>query len=178
MNFYRQPIILFGIVIPLILSLAVVGIGYVAKSKMTESFAEKRRNFLAHQQARSQSVALDQQVKSRRDDLKRWNENLAQETASAIGVHLRSISEKLPNKEIQQTAFDPSNSSTGFGSASAQNASSIRIAFRGTFATLQKAFLELETRMPQLILEDMAIEPASNSPHLITTQVTYTAWEK
>lgn len=178
MNLYRQPIILFGVVIPLILALAVIGIGYVVNSKMTESFAEKRRDFLSHQQARSQSASLEKEVQSRRNDLQRWKENLDQETASVVGSNLRSIIEKLPNKEIQQTAFDPSNGNSGFGSASAQNASRIRIAFRGTFTTLQKAFLELETRMPQLVLEDMSLEPATNSPHLITTQVTYTAWEK
>lgn len=177
MSFYRQSIILFGIVVPLILALAVIAAGYVVKSKMTESFALKRQNFLTHQQARSQAVAVEKEVKSRRPHLERWNKDLAQETASVVGNHLRAIAEKLPNKEIQQTAFDPSSSKSGFGSASAQDSSRIRISFRGTFRTLQRAFLELETRMPQLTLEDLSIEPATNSPYQVTMQVTYTAWE-
>jgi len=45
---------------------------------------------------------------------------------------------------------------------------------------MQRAFLELETRMPQLQLQEMRIEPNSNQQNpspLLNVQVTYTAWE-
>ena len=60
---------------------------------------------------------------------------------------------------------------------SAQKSSQIRIAFRGTFRTMQRAFLELETRMPQLQLQDLKIDPSSSGSALLNFQVTYTAWE-
>ena len=85
--------------------------------------------------------------------------------------------EKLPGKEIQQTAFERPSGSGGFGSASAQNSSQIRIAFRGTFRTLQQAFLQLETRMPQLQLQEFRMDPNSTQSSLLNFQVTYTAWE-
>ena len=67
--------------------------------------------------------------------------------------------------------------SGGIGSASAQNSSQIRMGFRGTFRTLQRAFLELETRMPQLQLESISLQPVSTSGFLLTAQITYTAWQ-
>jgi len=177
MNFYRQPIIFFGVVIPMLVAVAVVAVGYVVNSKMTASFAIKQQNFRSHQKDRSDAAQIEQEIKEQRIHLERWIDQLGQETASAVGINLRNIAEKLPNKEITQTAFDPSNSKNGFGMASAQNSSSIRIGFRGTFRTLQKAFLELETRMPQLQLEELSLEPAAGSAFLLTMQVNYTAWE-
>ena len=38
-------------------------------------------------------------------------------------------------------------------------------------------FLELETRMPQLQLQDLKIDPISTHSAFVNFQVTYTAWE-
>jgi hypothetical protein len=51
------------------------------------------------------------------------------------------------------------------------------MAFRGTYRTLQRAFLALETRMPQLQLQELRLEPNATQSSLINLQVTYTAWE-
>ena len=176
MNLYRQSIIIFGTIIPILFAVALVGVGYVMKSKADESFAVKKVNYASHNKDRNAAAYIEQQVLEKRAHLERWNTQLDEET-SAIGTNLREISEKLPNKEIQQTAFDPSNNSSGMGKASAQNASSVRIGFRGTFRTLQKAFLDLETRMPNLVLDEISMEPATTSAYLLTLQVTYSAWQ-
>ena len=52
--------------------------------------------------------------------------------------------------------------------------------FRGTFRTMQRAFLELESRMPQLQLQELRIDPSPNQQNqapLLNFQVNYTAWE-
>jgi hypothetical protein len=94
-----------------------------------------------------------------------------------VTTNIREITEHLPAKEIQQTAFEPTNTKGGFGAVSAQPSSQLRIAFRGTYRTMQRAFLELETRMPQLQLQEMRIDPSSNQSSLLNFQVSYTAWE-
>ena len=177
MNFYRQSIVLFGMILPAIFALAVVGVGYFMKNKMAESYEVKKKNYRTHHQARAESAEVEKKVLVQRPHLERWQEQLAKETASEIGINLREITAALPNKEIQQTSFDPSSSSGGFGSSSAQNASQVRIGFRGTYRTLQKAFVELETRMPQLQLESLSLQPVATSGFLLTLQVTYTAWQ-
>lgn len=178
MNFYRQSIILFGVVVPTIVALAVVSVGYLIKTKMTASYEIKKANYKTHHQARSESTLVEQIVLKQRPHLERWNELLGKEIASEMGINIREITASLPNKEIQQTAFDPSGAASGgIGSASAQNSSQIRMGFRGTFRTLQRAFLELETRMPQLQLESISLQPVSTSGFLLTAQITYTAWQ-
>jgi hypothetical protein len=177
MHLYRQTIILFGIVLPVFCAAAIVGIGYVLKSKMTVSFDNKQKTYKTYEQGRLAGLEVEAQVTRQRQHLERWKRQLSQETASAVATNLREISEGLPGKEIQQTAFERPSTKGGFGASSAQNSSQIRIAFRGTFRTLQRAFLELETRMPQLQLQEFKMEPIATHSSLMNLQVTYTAWE-
>lgn len=177
MYFYRQTIILFGIVVPILIAAAVVGLGSLIKAKMSSSFDNKERNYKTYEQGRIAALEIEGQVTRERQHLDRWEAQLSEETASAVATNLRDIAENLPSKEIQQTAFERPSGNRGFGGASAQNSSQIRMAFRGTFRTLQRAFLALETRMPQLQLQEFRMEPSSTQSSLLNLQVTYTAWE-
>lgn len=177
MHLYRQTIILFGIAIPVLLAAAIVGGGFLLKTRMVSSAENKQTNYKTYEQGRLAGLEIEAQVTRQRPHLDRWNEQLSQETASAVATNLREIIERLPSKEIQQTAFERPNTNGGLGNVAAQSSSQIRIAFRGTFRTLQRAFLELETRMPQLQLQELRIDPSSNQSALMNFQVTYTAWE-
>lgn len=177
MHLYRQTIIIFGIVIPMLIAALVVGASLMLKSKMTASFDNKQRTYKSYEQSRLSGLEIESQVARQRVHLDRWKTQLSQETASAAATNLRAIIDKLPPKEIQQTAFERPGASGGFGSVAAQSSSKIRIAFRGTYRTMQRAFLELETRMPQLQLEELRVDPSSSQSTLVNFQVTYTAWE-
>lgn len=177
MHLYRQTIVLFGIIIPIAVAAIAVGFCFILKSKVVASYDNKLKSYKAYEISRLSSLEIEAKVTKDRQHLERWNEQLSQETASAVTTNLREISEHLPTKEIQQTAFERPNSSGGFGASSAQTSSQIRIAFRGTFRTMQRAFLELETRMPRLQLQDLKIDPSSSGSTLLNFQVTYNAWE-
>jgi hypothetical protein len=174
---YRQSIAIFAIVVPAILTAAVIGAGISIKSKMSASFETKLASYKEYETGRLSALELETQVNKQRPLSEQWEAMLKQETASTVTSNLRQITEHLPPKEIQQTAFEPLEKG-GFGSASAQKSSQIRIALRGTFRTMQRAFHELETRMPQLQLQDLKIDTAANQASLLNFQVTYTAWEK
>lgn len=177
MHLYRQTIALFGIVLPIALAAVLVGIGFLLKSRMTASFENKQAKFKAYEMGRMAGLEVETQVTRQREHVERWNSMLSQETASAVTINLREIYEHLPSKEIQQAAFERLQVKGGFGAVSAQGSSQIRIAFRGTFRTMQRAFLELETRMPQLQLQELRIDPSSTQSSLLNFQVIYTAWE-
>ncbi len=177
MHFYRQPILLFGIILPTLACLALCVAGYMAMSSMNTTFKTKIANFKTYDQARLAALAIESQVTNEREHTERWKQQFEQETASAVQSTSRAILEKLPSKEIQQTAFDRPGARGGFGSVCSQNSSQVRISFRGNFRTMQRAFLELETRMPQLQLQEFRMDPASNQANLLNFQVTYTAWE-
>lgn len=177
MNYYRDSVIFFGLVIPAILVLAVVGAAWSLRSKMEGTIAEKISAFNGFNKTREETQKVESEVTRQLPNLQRWKASLGEETASAVRENLREIYSSLPSKEIQETAFDKPNGPGVFGTASAQKSSQVRIALRGTYRTLQRAFLELETRMPQLQLEELRIDPASNNASQVNFQVNYTAWE-
>ncbi len=176
--FYRQSIVLFGFVLPFAVCAAIVGGGFALKSKAAASFQQKQALFKSAENNRIGALTLEAQVSKKRPHVDRWNTQLEKETANSITSHLKEIGDLLPAREFQQTAVEYPSGSTGFASASTQKSSQVKLAFRGTFRSMQRAFVELETRMPQLQLQDLKIEPSSSSTSTLNFQVTYTAWEK
>ncbi len=175
---YKQSIIFFGIVIPIIIAAAVLGACAFIRGKITGSFDNKVQYYTGYENSRLGALSIEAQISRQRMDYQRWNEMLKQETFSVVTTNLRAIGETLPPKEFQQTAFERLGQSGGIGSVSAQKSSGLKFNFRGTFRTVQKAFLELETRMPNLQLQELKIDPNSSSDSsLLNFQVTYTAWE-
>jgi hypothetical protein len=177
MHLYRKSIIVFGIVLPVVVAGVVVGIFSVIQSNMAASFEDKLKTYRSYEMERKAGQDIERHVINQQVHIDRWSSQMSQETASAVTTNLREISEHLPSKEIQQTSFERPSGKVGFGSAAAQNSSQIRIAFRGTFRTMQKAFLALETRMPQLQLQSLRIDPNQGVSSLLKFEVSYTAWE-
>jgi hypothetical protein len=96
-----------------------------------------------------------------------------------VTTNLRLIGDELPSKEFQRTAFERLGNSSGIGQATAQKSTGIRFNLRGTYRAVQEALLELETRMPNLQLQSLAITPNEPSEtSLLNFQVIYTVWEK
>lgn len=175
--FYRQSIIVFCMVVPIALSALVLGVASLSIGNITQSFELKKQKSKNNEMSIKSKDILEKQIALEKEHYTRWKELLAEETTSSVATTLRAIMEKLPSKEIQQTAFERPKTVGGFAAQGGQRASSLRISFRGTFRTLQKALLELETRLPQLQLQDMKIDPVGGRSNLINMDVTYTAWE-
>lgn len=175
---YKQSIILFGIVLPVLVAGLLLGACAFLRGKITRSFDNKVQYYSGYEKSRMGALAIEAQLSRQRGDFERWNGLVKQETFSLVTTNLRAIGEKLPPKEFQQTAFERLGQSGGIGSVSAQKSSGLKFNFRGTFRTVQKAFLELETRMPNLQLQELKIDPNGTSDsQLLNFQVTYTAWE-
>lgn len=176
--FYRQSIALFGIVLPLIVAAIVVGGTFSYSNDMAKDFAEKQKHFKTYETNRIGGLGIEAQMSRKRSSVDQWKTQLSEETKSAMSSHLGKIQEMLPSKEFQRTAFEPLNSIGGFGGMSAQKSSQIHLGFRGTFRSVQRAFLELETRMPQLQLQELKMDPAQGTnASLLNFDLTYTAWE-
>jgi hypothetical protein len=173
---YKQSIIFFGIIVPMLAVAAIICGCFFLKNYIANSFNVKTSQYQAYTQSRNATMQIEGKVARQREHLKRWKSDLSVETTSSLRTNLKLISEKLPSKEFQETAFDPISGRGGFGSASTQKSSQIRLGFRGTFRTVQKALAELEARMPQLQLQELRIEPTQQG-NLLNFQVHYTAWE-
>lgn len=175
---YRQSIAIFGFALPLAGCGALLIGGFLLKSSVQRSFDRKQALYKSHEKDRLQALDLEAQISRKRPHIDRWNDQLARETANTVSSHIRDITKILPGKEFQLTGNDRPGGSGGIGGISAQTSTQTKLSFRGTFRSMQQALLELETRMPQLQLQDFQIDPSSNSDSNLNFQVTYTAWEK
>ena len=176
--FYRQSIIAFGFVVPAVICAAVAGGGIFLRSKATASFQQKQSLHKASEASNRNSQSIEAQIRRKREHVDRWKSQMEKEMKNTLTSHLRDISDKLPQKEFTQTAVEWPNGSGGIAAGSAQNSSQVRLAFRATFRSMQKALIELETVMPQLQLQEMKIDPSPSSASSLNFHVTYTAWEK
>ena len=178
MHLYRQSIALFGIALPAVGCILLVVVAFAAKSKVQASFEKKQVDFKNFKQNRVQALSLAAEITNKRSSYERWQELLSKETASALTSNLRSIEAKLPSKEFQLTEQQtPPNSRGGFGAASAQTSSHVKLGFRATYRSMQRALLELETRMPQLQLQSLNMRPSAGSNNM-NFEIHYTAWEQ
>lgn len=180
MTYYRPAIVLFGIALPALVLGLLLGACYLLKSKMTASLNRNTQLFQTYETNRLKALELETQIVNQRPHLEHWTKLLAEESSSSINSQLRLIAENLPSKEYQKGGFDRTSGAGGIGGANAQRSSQIRLVFRGTFRTMQRAFLDLESRLPQLQLQELRITPnptQQNPSPLLNFQVTYTAWE-
>ncbi len=176
--FYRQSIIVFGFVLPAMVCAVVAGGGIFLKSKAESSFAEKQTLYKSSERSQKDSQTIEKDISQKRSSVEHWNTQMGRETANSIASALKEIGDKLPPKEFQQTAVEYPAGAVGFGTASAQSSTQVRLSFRATYRTMQRAFIELETLMPQLQLNELKIDPATNSATSMNFSVGYTAWQK
>ena len=182
MNLYRQSIILFGIALPVLLAALFIAGAFFVHSKIKTSYETKVASLKIHETTRQTVSALEIQYAGVSNDLTQWTNQLKQEASIAVPATLQAITATLPKDEIQQNVLvDRNATEAGFGAASAQNSSLISFTVRGTFRTVQRALLELETRMPQLQLQELKIAPPTSAEAgqvgNLSFQATYTAWE-
>jgi hypothetical protein len=176
---YKKPIILFGIVTPMVFSLILLGICSQLKRKVSVVYDVRAQQYKSFQVSKLTSAQIEQEVKSQRDLYNQWQALLEQDSLSVLNENMKILAGKLPSKEFQQPIPEKLSNKLGFGQASAQKSNAIKFNLKGTYRTTQKALLELETRMPNLQLQDLRIDPNPNSnSSLLSVQVTYTAWEK
>jgi hypothetical protein len=190
MNLYRQSITLFGIVIPLLLVAVLVGGVYYFHSQVKTSYQSKVSAYSASEQKRQSADNLEKQMTKERANLGRWTSEsglVKPEALVAFRNNLKDIESKLPPDQFKVANFERLAAKAGFGASSAQNSSQLSLTLRGTFRNVQLALLELETKMPQLQLQDLKITPPSTSgagagqstqTGSLNFQATYTAWEK
>lgn len=175
---YKQPIIFFGIVLPALLAGILIGAGVFVKGKFAATFEEKSTKYEQYQKTAKNVTQVESNLAEQREPFERWKELLGQEASALVTSNLRQIAEKLPEKEFQQTAFERLSSSSGFGQVSQQNSTGMRFNLRGTYSAVQRALLELESRMPNLQLQELTISPnEASQTSLLNFQVVYTVWE-
>ncbi len=176
---YKKSIIFFGIVIPFVIAISVAAICWVLKGKVTTIYEARVQQYKTFQRSKMAANEIESNIISQRDLYKQWSGILEQDSFTLLNANMKILAGKFPSKEFHQPIPERLPNKIGFGTVSAQNSKGLRFNLKGTYSATQKALLELETRMPNLQLQDFRMNPSSSiDASLLDIQVSYTAWEK
>jgi len=178
MRHYQISILLFGLVLPLLVAGGVFAASFIVRGKLADEFAEKTQQYNQLQQNRKALAELQAASGREMENLERWSSQTSQEMPATVRTTMRKIEELLPDREFTLTSSESPAGAAGFGTVASHSSSQIRLSFRGNFRSVQRAFLELETRIPQLQLHELRIAPNPNQPSMHNVQVAYSVWEK
>jgi len=173
---YRKAILVFGFVLPGFFAAAIIGGLLYTKSELQSSMAEKRKLFSASEKSRLEIEKTEKRLIRQRPLAALWAASVEEESAKSLTDAINKLQNQLPEGEFQPT----SNRAAGrgaFSTSPAYPSTELQLSFRATYRSMQLAFLEIESRMPQLQLQTLKVERTPNGQNL-TFQVTYTAWEK
>lgn len=175
--YYKQPVIVFGVVLPLLGLIAVLAVSANYRSKFEKTYKVRKTEYVKLQKLTKQREALEEKISEQEPYMSRWMDLFDKAADSSVNAVLNDVQARFSSNELQQTSFRRSPASGGIGGASKQPAVKLSLTFRGTYRGLQNAFLEMETRMPHLQLDVLKLRKESNR-NLLNAEVTYTAWQK
>lgn len=181
---HQQAILVFGIVLPVFLLGGISVATFVGHSKLKRSFQVKVETLDRYETAKTQVNELEAflSVAGRREKAEYWNSKLEKDVVQALTENLEKILAKYDSEVLRQTEMGQANGLGGIGPKSSHPFSRMQLSFEGGFKPMQLLMAELETEMPQLVLESLSInpKPAKSEAEKGTLQfsVVYLCWEK
>tara|TARA_R110000850_G_scaffold130654_1_gene251226 strand:- start:2178 stop:2747 length:570 start_codon:yes stop_codon:yes gene_type:complete len=181
---HQQAIIAFGVAIPFLLIFALVGGTLFGSGKLGENHAEKVANLERFETAKKQAYILEATMATgqRREEIKYWNSKTDQDFIQSLTDNLNGILENYDSSVLRQTAMGKATGGSTISSRTENPNSRIELSFEGGFKAMQLLMAELETVMPHLFLESLAITTppaaAESEGGNLKFRVTYLCWEK
>ena len=155
---YKDPIIVFGLVVPVFLVVATLGLGVHFRGKLETTYESRKKHHQAFKTVEKERRMLERKVQSQAPHMHRWMSLFEQPAATSVNTFFRDFQKDYEATHFQQTAFRPTTVAGGIGGASQQPSIQLHFAFRGTYRALQTAFLELETSVREQAVIDQAMD--------------------
>lgn len=181
---HRKAIAIFSIAIPSILIIGLlVGILY-GRGKLHQSYAEKESDFRSYQQAKTKVAELEAHLDldNRREKVAYWNEKLDRDFIQTLSSTVNRILGKYDDAILRQTEMSKATTAAAIGSKTEHPHTLVQMSFEGGFKPMQLLLAELESEMPNLVLEKLSIQamPARTEGETdkLKFTVIYMGWEK
>jgi hypothetical protein len=173
---YKIGVIVFGLFLPLLGVFALVGILLSQKNRINEEYEKREQTYNRNENSRKQTLAMSAQLKTYRDREEQWDVLLANSDVGKVTAILGEIQTGFAGtNSFKQDNFAFVGNKTGPAASSAQPSISFDLALSGTFQSLQESLLSLESRLPNLTLNSMALSPQQNG-NLLEAKLSYSAW--
>lgn len=177
MNNYKQSITLFGFVIPVLLLVVFSIICVVVSGNIKAKAIERETAFAQHNRLQTQVTQLQAGMREKRDAIEQWQKVVSSDIRPDLQLNLKNILEKYSSRQIAQTGFFRPATLGRLAMGAQQQSSSVTLKFRGTYLPMEKALIELESRLPQMQVNSFSIKRERSADELLF-DLSYTIWEK
>ena len=174
---YKDSVIVFGLVAPVLLVSLALGLGIHFRGKLEKTYEARKEHYRTYKMVETERKALERKVQNQSPHMSRWMMLFDKPAATKVNTFFRQFEKEFDSTQFQCTAFHPKTTPGAIGGVSDQASAQLHFSFRGTFRALQTAVLELETRMPQLQLDSIKLSSGDNR-NVLNATVVYTAWQR
>ena len=161
---------------PIACALLSLGIISLIKKNITGDAEKNKATYLEELELNEQIQQLEKGNTTRRDTLATWTKLLEGNSFTKINNNLRDSIETHKAKSQAIEIVGLSRGSKPKNGVSFQS-SSCDLILAGTYTDIQICLLNLEARMPNLMVNKFSLSPRKNSK-LLNLNISYTVWEK
>ena len=158
-EYYKKPVILLGLVVPVLVMLLLMSSVYYGHSKLNKSYQVKKLSFDKAEKARQNTLDLQVKVAMNNNELVKWEGLLANENRGTFVDHWKEAEQKFSGKELTRTPHTWLNYSPGIGKDVKQPSSQVTMAFSATYRAMQATLMEVESKLPQMQLDSISMKP-------------------
>lgn len=174
---YRQPITVFGLILPIVVMLILVAGVLSYTSSVKVDYTAKKKKYDLSQTAKRKVAALRNEVREHKPKMAAWDDMLRHETRGSFLEHWKRAAEDFTGKELTKSSRSWINYSEGIGKGISQPSSQVVMSFVGTFRAMQSALMKLETTLPTMQLDSLDMTQDGNGRGVkFTTK--YTVWTR
>ncbi|HRQ90221.1 MAG TPA: GspMb/PilO family protein [Bacteroidia bacterium] len=181
---HRQAILVFGIVAPMFLIGALAVAVFMGHSKLQQTHRTKIATLERYHNTKRQADELEAflALDDRREKTAYWNSKLEQDLIESLTHNLDKILAKYDTNVLQQTEMGQATGAGTIGSKTKLPHARMKLSFEGGLKPMQLLLAELETEMPQLVLEEISVAPqpgaSGDQTGKLAFTVVYHCWEK
>ena len=181
MSAYTQPILRFGLITPAIFNCLLLAGAMAGVSNLTTLRAEKEERYREQTQRLSAMKKLETEIAPKR---KLFEDHKAILKADPGQLFTRILDNMLPKYkeiELERSGLVFPLDRGRFGRQVKTDAARVKSSFQGGLGPMQEALLQVESLMPQAILEDMKITRKADllisQREYLVLEMTHTCWK-
>ena len=69
---YKEPVVVFGLIVPLVLVFAVLGLGLHFRGKLESTYKERQASYNSYKRVEAQRKGLQAQIREQEPHMNRW----------------------------------------------------------------------------------------------------------
>jgi hypothetical protein len=181
MSAYTKPIIRFGLVTPALFNCLLLGAVLAANHKLSEVSNLKQADYKQHLSRLAAVKNVEAEISPKRKDFEDQKIILQADPPRIFTQALDALLPKFTDLELERTAIVFPLDRGRIGKSVQADAARVKCTFEGGFGPMQEALLQVESLMPQAVLEELKItrkaDALLNKTERLVFETTHICWK-